>query len=254
MKKILAMVLALVMVCGLAVAAAAANFDVSTDAEIIEAGETVNVTITLDEAIAEAFQLQIELEYLEKYRNMPFYDEALYALAWQYLYALDNQEQVVEYYFEEYYDYYQFWYAWYLADADRYAALDKLSEYYGFGEGKEQLESLLGTAESLRQWADAWYEIHACLSTQLWGLAPYEENGVYYLEVYNYTGYTFSFTVYEQFCDAEDTLLNEYEDTYVTVESGATCRVVIAHPGEGVSYWYIDWEIYDIYLDGVLLE
>lgn len=73
MKKILAMVLALVIVCGLAVAATAVGFDVSTDTDVIQAGETVTVTVALDEEIADVGQVQMELGYDEAVLT---YDEA----------------------------------------------------------------------------------------------------------------------------------------------------------------------------------
>lgn len=51
MKKIISLVLALALVCGLAVNAVAANVGVSVDNDVIVAGETVTVTVTLDEEI-----------------------------------------------------------------------------------------------------------------------------------------------------------------------------------------------------------
>lgn len=197
--------------------------------------------------------IDIENAYLSKYWNMPFYDEDLQDLVFNYLYALDDQEDDVYNYEKDYYDYYEFIYYFALSSASRYDVLDQLNTYCGFGSGNAQLEVLLGTGDNLRQWAYAWYDIHGLLSYYLWGWGPYEEDGVYYLDVYNYTEYTFSFAVYEQFYGEGDTLLTDYYEEYVSLESGETCRVVIAYPEDDVNYWYIDWDIYEIYYEGVLL-
>ena len=52
MKKILSIVLALVLVCGLAITAMAANVNVSVEPGVVAVGDTVTVTVTLDEAIS----------------------------------------------------------------------------------------------------------------------------------------------------------------------------------------------------------
>lgn len=66
MKKIISLVLALVLMCGLAVTAYAANIDVSVSSSNINAGDTLTVTITLEEAIdisEGATMMQGELHY-----------------------------------------------------------------------------------------------------------------------------------------------------------------------------------------------
>ncbi len=66
MKKILSVVLALVLLCALAVTAMAANVGIETDKNIIEAGETFTVTLSLDETIPASegvVGVQLELGY-----------------------------------------------------------------------------------------------------------------------------------------------------------------------------------------------
>ena len=63
MKKVLSFVLVLALVCSLAVTALAAGFNMNVDNKLVQAGETVTAKITLDEAVAEAMQVQIELTY-----------------------------------------------------------------------------------------------------------------------------------------------------------------------------------------------
>ena len=52
MKKVLSLVLALALVCALAVTVMAANVDLGVNAGVIGKGETVTVTVTLDEAVS----------------------------------------------------------------------------------------------------------------------------------------------------------------------------------------------------------
>ena len=66
MKKILSMILALAMICSMTVSVFAANMDISVEPGVVEAGETVVVTITLEEAIdvsEGATMLQGDLKY-----------------------------------------------------------------------------------------------------------------------------------------------------------------------------------------------
>lgn len=66
MKKLLSLVLVLTMICGMAVAAQAANIDISTNSGKINAGDEIIVTVTLDQDIPVeegATMLQGKLEY-----------------------------------------------------------------------------------------------------------------------------------------------------------------------------------------------
>lgn len=66
MKKIISLVLALVLMCGLAVTAYAANIDVSVSSDNINAGDSLTVTITLEETIPvseDAYMMQGELHF-----------------------------------------------------------------------------------------------------------------------------------------------------------------------------------------------
>ena len=63
MKKVLTFVLVLALVCGLAVTAMAAGFNLNVNNKLVQAGETVTAKITLDEEVPEAMQVQIELSY-----------------------------------------------------------------------------------------------------------------------------------------------------------------------------------------------
>lgn len=62
MKKILSAVLALALVCCLAVTAMAVGYDLSVDKTIIEPGDTIVVTITNQETYSDTMA-QIELTY-----------------------------------------------------------------------------------------------------------------------------------------------------------------------------------------------
>ena len=62
MKKVLSFALVLVLVCSLTVAALAADFGISVDETLVEPGDTVTVTITVDEEYSDTI-LQFELSY-----------------------------------------------------------------------------------------------------------------------------------------------------------------------------------------------
>lgn len=64
MKKAISLILPLVLVCGLAVNAMAAEFQISTDKDVINAGETVTIAVGLDETLTGAFRnVQIQIYY-----------------------------------------------------------------------------------------------------------------------------------------------------------------------------------------------
>ena len=66
MKRLLSLVLALAVLCALAVTAYAANIDVGVSAGSISAGDTLTVTVALEETIpvsADAYMMQGELHY-----------------------------------------------------------------------------------------------------------------------------------------------------------------------------------------------
>lgn len=196
-----------------------------------------------------------EWEYIQKYQYMPFYDTNLEELFRTYWSALDQQESVASYYLDYgWYDYYEATYHWNLAAATRYEIMDLLHEQYGFANAHPELLEQQGRADQLRQWTEAWYYIHGCLSYYLWDVSPYEQDGVYYLDLYNYTDYTFSIVVGEEFHDYSDELLGEYTGEYLSIAPGQTVQVVVGYPQDFYGYWYIDWNIYDIYYNGVLLD
>lgn len=199
--------------------------------------------------------LETEYAYLEKYQSMPFYDSRLEELADSYYEALGDQHRALTYYVDyEYYDYYEFYYYWDLAACDRYAVLDLLNAEYGFGGEDAQLQSLLGIAEGRRQYVEGWYAAHNCLAYYLWNNVPYYENGTYYLDVYNYTDYTFDIAVYQDYYTWDDEWLHSFECKIVSMEPGEMVKVQIDYPvDEDVDHWYIDWEIYNIYYQGKLL-
>lgn len=192
--------------------------------------------------------VEIEEGYLDKYQNMPFHDTYLQELMYDYMNGLDAQMEAVRYYYDyQYYNSYEFVYYWEVGAAERYAALEKLHENYGYGNSDERLQKVLGTSESVRYLAQAKYSISNCLSYYLWGVGPYQQDGVYYLDVYNYTDYTFSITIYESFYGSGDTLLSEHQADYVNLQPGQWYQIVIDFPDNYGDYWYIDWVMYDIF-------
>ncbi len=199
--------------------------------------------------------IQIEWDYLEKYWNMPFYDARLQELMYDYMYALERQEEAARYYYDyNYYDTYEYIYYWNIAAADRYAVLDLLHAEYGYGNSDSRLQAVLGTSETVRLQAAAEYYIYDCLSYYLWSVSPYQQNGVYYLDVYNYTDYTFSMTVYQEFCDSADNTLSAHQAEHVDLLPGQWYQIEIHFPEEYWEYgdhWYIDWYVTSAYLDGL---
>ena len=191
--------------------------------------------------------LDAEWEILHKYRDMYFYDQNLWNLMMDYMDALDHQSAALDFNLGSaaYYDYY---FHWYLAEAERCQILDRLHQEYGFGKDSEQLQSMLGIGDYIEQWIYAWDEIHTCLEYALWNVAPYQEGNRYYLDVYNYTDYTFSFQVYQQFCDESGNILADYLPDAFTLAPGESMQMLIAYPAGSVAYWFIDWNIFDIYL------
>lgn len=198
----------------------------------------------------------LEWEMLEKYQRMPFYDDRLGELAAEYLDALYEQRYAADYWYAyEYADYYEFIYSFQYYAGERYAVLDQLKQEYGFNPSSADIQGLFGIGENMKAYYNAWYEIHLNLEDYLWGIAPYKNaDGQYCLDVYNYTDYTFSIYVTQSFHDSNDNVLAEYDAEYLNVEPYSEFQVIIGHPGSGVDYWYIDWEIYDIYLNGVLID
>ena len=172
---------------------------------------------------------------------MPFYDEYLQDLIMEYLYYLQELEYTLEY--EDYYDFY---YYWQHTTADCYTVLDLLNAHYGFGANDTRLQALLGISEALRYWTNAWYEIHNCLSWQLWEVAPYVEGDAYYLDLTNYTQYAFTVVFYQQFMCYEE-IVGEYQSEELTLQPDETIRVLIAVPDTDVEYWFMDWDIFNIY-------
>ena len=220
----------------------------------LEAGLLARLAAS-DAGATEQELIDTEWSYLEKYWNLPFYDSRLQELAYEYLNALDRQEEAVrDYYDYNYYDNYEYTYYWLLAASDRYAALDLLHDEYGYGNSDPKLQQVLGTSEQVRQQATADYNIYSCLSYYLWSVGPYEENGAYYLDVYNYTEYTFSMTVYQEFCDYYENTMGENQTDYVDLTPGMWYQIQIHFPEEYLEsgdHWYIDWVLTAVYLDGV---
>lgn len=192
--------------------------------------------------------LEIEEGYLNKYQDMPFFDTYLQELMHDYMNGLDAQKEAVRYYYDyQYYNSYEFVYYWEVGAAERYAALEKLHENYGYGNSDERLQQVLGTSETVRYVAQVKYSISNCLSYYLWGVGPYYQDGVYYLDVYNYTDYTFSITIYQEFYGSGDTLLSQHQADYVNLQPGQWYQIVIDFPDNYGDYWYIDWVMYDVF-------
>jgi hypothetical protein len=206
----------------------------------LEAGILARLALEETDASFEEL-LNAEWEYLRKYEDMPFYDEYLQDLIMEYLYYLQELEYTLEYE-----DDYEFYYYWQHTTADCYTVLDLLNAHYGFGANDTRLQALLGISEALRYWTTAWYEIHSCLSWQLWEVAPYVDGDAYYLDLNNYTQYAFTVVFYQQFMCYEE-IVGEYQSEELTLQPGETIRVLIAVPDTDVEYWFMEWDIFNIY-------
>lgn len=192
--------------------------------------------------------INAEWELLEKYWDLPFYDERLGELADMYLQALEDQEDTLWYN-----DDYEFTYYWNMAAAERYAVLDLLHEEYDYAATDTTLQEVLGTSESMKAYWEAWWNVHDDLSDQFWGTyAQQDENGAYYLAYTNYTEYTFTVYIKNYFCDYSDVEISSTELEFVSVAPGQTIQMPVEFP-EDYYNWYVDWSIYDIYQDGNLL-
>lgn len=198
-------------------------------------------------------QIDAELEALRQYRNIGFYDETLKQLVMDYLDAVEEQRDAL-YYDQNGRDYYKYYYYWNLETAKSYMILDTLHRDYGFASDNARLQALLGIGEGMQQWITAWYEIHNCLSGQLWDVEPVFDGVRYCLEVRNDTAYTFDLTVYERIYGADGALLRESASGPITVTPGECIRIPAIDPedcaGDRSFYWQMD----AIYHDGVLLE
>ena len=194
--------------------------------------------------------IEIEWSYLEQYyfQDVIFADESLQEIAMEYVYALELQRHAIKYYSDDYYEQY---YQSSIGAYRRYKALGQLHDQYGFGQGDVWIEDLIRDAADGLAYYTAAYEIHNMLSDYLWGIAGYWDGEKYVLQVYNYTEYTFSVQVFEEFylwnSDLWDyEMIHDCEARYSKIKPGDYLYVVVEYP-EANDYWYIDWYIYDIY-------
>lgn len=196
---------------------------------------------------------KLEWDLLEKYNDLPFFDEYLQELAAEYLNALYYQMHYAEWYSDNYYD--QNYY-WLLYAADRYDTLNKLHEAYGFNPENEYIRKLFTSGEQTRMFAEAWYCIHLDLEWQLWGTYANEDSEGYYLEYTNYTEYTFDLDIWNYFVDyySGETVHN-VDGFYENVQPGDTVKIYFTFPEDTYDYyWYVDWNMMNIYSNGNLLD
>ena len=198
-------------------------------------------------------QVDAELEALQQYRNVVFFDEALKQLVVDYLDAVREQRSSL-YYDQSGREYYQYYSRWHLNEAKRYQVLEQLSRDYGFAAGNAQIQALLGSGDEMQAWITAWSQIHTCLSGQLWDVEPIRSGGKYYLEVVNDTAHTFTFTVCQRFYGAGDAQLGEDVGDAITLAPGQQIRLEIRYPKEDVVRFTMDWEIFDIFCGDMLPE
>ena len=190
-------------------------------------------------------QLDTQLSHLRKYRNLGFYDDTLKELVMRYLDAITEQRDAL-FYDQNGRDYYKYYYHWHMETAKQYQILDVLHRDYGFASDNTQLQSLLGIGEGIEQWITAWYEIHNCLSEQLWDRYPYQDGNQFCLNVRNTTDYTFLLTIRVRATQADGTLLSEYTTEQFTMTPGMEFQLPLGDADQIVYNWIIDWEILDI--------
>ena len=192
---------------------------------------------------------QDEYEYLESYLNVPFYDTRLQELMVEYLDAVAAQASIALYWYESGdIDSYDFSYYWDYYAAVRYMTLDQLRDEYGFNPSDPEIQGLFDMGEDFMVYNEVWYMIHLDLASQLWGVGPVDNGaGEYVMYLRNYSGYTYSIYVWQEFIGTNGATVGLYEREYLSIAPGEEVQIVVGWPDDYVDYWYIDWDIYDIY-------
>ena len=204
----------------------------------LEAAVAARMELEKQETIDYQAILDAELVYLEKYKNMPFYDSTLGDLVDDYLDALSDQQYYLNWYSADWY----MPYYWGKLDATRYEALTALGESYGYAAENADLQAVLGTSETVTAYWEAWYSIYNDLRYDL----NYQTDDAHHLIYTNDTGYTFSLRLHVSYTDSEDTELSSEDADYTAIAQEGSFDFIMTVP-EGASYWTATWEIYDIY-------
>lgn len=133
------------------------------------------------------------------------------------------------------------WVTYYEGMAEMYAIADKLYMEFGvFADNADQMEDFVGYTEVMATYPiiekslTDWYDELSMVS--------YDDEGNCYVPYTNDTGFAFVLTVYEQFYDDYDNLIDDSGDLEVYVEPGATVNI----PVKPASVSDDDWSSCDI--------
>lgn len=191
--------------------------------------------------------IQAELDYLEAYQYEYFADTELRSYVLQYIEGLYDQRDALDLD----YDYIADEVLWYTGMAIRMGAIEDLNESYGFLNDNPDLKAEMVGYEDLA-WSYA--AITEVLYEYMVGVAPsVDDNGNYYMTLKNTTDYTFDLD-YMVECYEGSTCVFSSDVETVNVPAGSTVKVPLEFPEAGNWDWYIYWDFYNIYLNGVQLD
>ncbi len=183
---------------------------------------------------------ELELGYMAEFEGGLFADGNIQELIQDYLDGLLVQANSL-------YDdgsYPEYMVAWYTGTAMRCEAVDALIDGYQFLSDNDELRE---TYEDSHKLSWAMVEIETVLESQLWGIAPTQDDDGYYLSLYNDSGYDFTMDVLQRY-GYNGSFVGDENQFTMDVPSGKTVKVYLLFPDDlEYTEWYIDWVVYDVY-------
>ena len=195
--------------------------------------------------------LAAELEMIEQLQNMTWRDYNLQDIFSNFRHgvlqqkgAMSEDGQIVENVQE-----------WYAGAYYRCYAIEYLNANYSFLEDEPALKALYVGASKMY---DAYYSIEGNLNSYLLGYSPdydYEAER-YYLQLYNYTGYTYTLQIGIAFYNQDGEQVEYFDGEILTVPADDYVMIWLTLPAEDVEWstWHIYWAFGEVYENGELLS
>lgn len=144
---------------------------------------------------------------------------------------------------------------WYAGAYYRCYAIEYLNANYSFLEDEPALKALYVGASKMY---DAYYAIEGNLNSYLLGYSPdydYEAER-YYLQLYNYTGYTYTLQIGIAFYNQDGEQVEYFDGEILTVPADDYVMIWLTLPAEDVEWstWHIYWAFGEVYENGELLS